>query len=190
MKKFTRMAALLMSAMMFAFTSCGESSGDKNEDEVGSAPVATVAIMTIPEVFDCVEGSMKVEFKPSGKSQTLNLTDATGKLDQDLLRIAKTTNNLFDFSVFETVAGCVKCDLTGALNDTSVVIIRNFKVKDGLDLTDNSEYTCKIIVPYLIIDHKGAKYPGSRMIGGEGVIGSRFKEYVERNNTPITINIK
>lgn len=188
MNKIAKMAALLMTAVMFAFTSCGDSDDDKKENAVASAPVAKVALITLPEVLDCVEGTVKVEFKPSGKSQTMNLSAATGTKDDEMLSVAKITGE--NLSKYETQGRTVVCEVKGDINDTECVITPNLKAKYDLDFSADKYYDFHLLIPYKITLGTGGIIANAMSFSNGGIVGDKFQGYVGLNNISETIKLK
>lgn len=186
MNKFSKMAALLMSAVMCAFTSCGGSDDEKND--VATAPVAKVALMATPEALDIVEGTLKLEFKPSGKTQTLNLSAATGPIDQKWIEVVEGGEITIDLSDFKAKAGSVTGELTGSLNDTECVITPSVKPKAGLDLSADKTYSFRIFAPCLVYDGKSAVH--KHLVSISGITGDKLQQYCEANSKPHTISLK
>lgn len=188
MNKLTKMAALMMTAVMCAFTSCSDS--DKNEEDVATAPTAKVAMLTTPSTISSVTGTVTVEFKPSGKSQTLNIASATGKVDESMLAIVQSLNLLVDLSYLKTDGGCVECEFSGDINDTECVITPNLKAKDELDFSASNKYDFELYVPYKVVDSKGVTHKSSSFIRHGGVAADKFQNLVLINNVSETIKLK
>ncbi len=188
MSKFAKMAALLMSAVMCVFTSCGEDS-DKKDKDVTSTPEITAALLVTPEVRDVVDGTLTFEFKPSGKSTTLRFSDATGAFDAETDKILAMVSGLASYTNYIAKAGCVKCNLKGNANDTQVVITPNLKVKEGVELSADKRYTYEFLVPYDAVMRGGGHHAGLFSLPSASLPGDKFADYCESSSIPHTIDL-